>query len=184
MELLKDKINKDLYKELKCTNIMQIPKIKKIVLNMALGYEEAKIVKNTGDILTKVAGQTAVVINCKKSVSAFKIRQGMPMALKVTLRGNQLYWFLERFIYAVLPQIRDFHGFSAKGFDQDGNFSCGIADLSNFPELEYGELDKPRGMNINIVFSSRCAYDSYKLLSHLGFVFINEEKMKKEALNG
>jgi len=171
LELFKNEISSQLAKEMNYDNIMCIPKLKKIVLNMGLG--DAKTNKNgmaqAIDELTSVAGQRAVITKSKKAISNFKIRQGDPVGVRVTLRGHVMYEFFDRFISVTSPRIRDFRGFSEKGFDGMGNYNFGINEQIVFPEIDYDKVNEIRGLNISIITSSDSDEGAYKLLKLFGF---------------
>lgn len=167
---------------LKPENIMDLPKIEKVCINMGLGVINSKSIKRYNDVLTAIAGQRSCIIKCKKSVASFKIRQGMEIGCKVTLRSKMAYYFLEKLIYVVLPSVRDFSGYSVKSINNRGNFSFGLNDLSAFPEVNYDDLEnKNVGIDVNIAIRSRSVYHSYVLLSTLGFVFHNGNLLKKHG---
>ena len=138
------------------TNIMQIPKLEKIVLNMGLGeaVQNPKIVEGAVDELTRIAGQKAVITKAKKSIATFKLREGMPIGCRVTLRGDRMYDFLSKLVNIALPRVRDFRGMSPKWFDGRGNYSMGIKEQIIFPEIDYDKIDKIKGLNITIVTSA------------------------------
>jgi large subunit ribosomal protein L5 len=152
---------------------MQIPKIEKIVLNMGLGeaVQNPKIVEKAAAELTRIAGQKAVVTRAKKSIAGFKLREGMPIGCRVTLRQNKMYDFLSKLVNIALPRVRDFRGVSTKGFDGRGNYSLGIKEHIIFPEIDYDKIDKIRGLNISIVTSSKSDDESRVLLKLIGMPF-------------
>lgn len=156
-------------------NVMEIPKIEKVVLNMGLGeaVQNPKIVENAANELTLIAGQKAVVTRAKKSIATFKLREGMPIGCRVTLRHERMYDFLSRLINIALPRVRDFRGISPKGFDGRGNFSLGIKEQIIFPEIEYDKIDKIRGLNVSIVTSAKTDDVGLTLLKLLGMPFKN-----------
>ncbi len=162
-----------LLKELEISNKMDVPKLKKIVLNMGLG--EAKDNKNSlqqaVDELTHITGQKPMIRKAKKAISNFKIRQNDPVGISVTLRRKMMYEFLERFIAIVSPRIRDFRGFAPKGFDGRGNYNFGINEQVVFPEIDYDKVNAIRGLNITIVTSAKNDKDAFKLLESFGFPF-------------
>ena len=172
-------VHKHLSKRLDINNAMRVPKLEKIVLNMGLG--DAKEHKNwltsAVEELTTIAGQKAVVTISKKAISNFKIREGDPVGIRVTLRGSKMYEFLDRFISVASPRIRDFRGLSAKGFDGRGNYNFGITEQIIFPEIDYDKINNIRGINISIVTSSATDEEAYELLVALGLP--NREKKKK-----
>ena len=174
---LREKYQKEvapaLQKEFGYTNVMAIPKIEKVVVNMGLGEatSNAKIVDVGGDELSKITGQRAVTTRAKKSIAQFKVRQGQPIGSMVTLRGAQMYDFLDRLISIALPRVRDFRGVSPKGFDGRGNYTLGLKDQLLFPEIDYMKVDKARGMNISVVTTAKTDEESRKLLQLLGMPF-------------
>ena len=162
-----------LQKEFGYTNVMAIPKIEKVVVNMGLGEatSNAKIVDVGGDELSKITGQRAVTTKAKKSIAQFKVRQGQAIGSMVTLRGTQMYDFLDRLISIALPRVRDFRGVSPKGFDGRGNFTMGLRDQLLFPEIDYMKVDKARGMNVSVVTTARTDEEARKLLQLMGMPF-------------
>jgi len=162
-----------LQKEFGYTNVMAIPKIEKVVVNMGLGEatSNAKIVDVGGDELSKITGQRAVTTRAKKSIAQFKVRQGQAIGSMVTLRGAQMYDFLDRLISIALPRVRDFRGVSPKGFDGRGNFTLGLKDQLLFPEIDYLKVDKSRGMNVSVVTTARTDQEARKLLQLIGMPF-------------
>ncbi|MFH0782081.1 MAG: 50S ribosomal protein L5 [Pseudomonadota bacterium] len=155
------------------TNVMEIPQIKKIVLNMGLGeaVQNPKIVEGAANELTMIAGQKAVITKAKKSIATFKLRAGMPIGCCVTLRGDRMYNFFSKLVNIALPRVRDFRGLSAKGFDGRGNFSMGIQEEIIFPEIDYDKIDKIKGLNITIVTSAKTDKEGVLLLKLLGMPF-------------
>ena len=155
------------------TNSMEIPKIEKIVLNMGLGeaVQNPKVVEGAANELTMIAGQKAVVTRAKKSIATFKLREGMPIGCRVTLRHDRMYDFLSRLINIALPRVRDFRGISPKGFDGRGNYSLGVKEQIIFPEIDYDKIDKIRGLNISIVTTAKTDDAAYELLTLLGLPF-------------
>lgn len=155
------------------TNIMEIPQIKKIVLNMGLGeaVQNPKIVEGAANELTMIAGQKAVITKAKKSIATFKLRLGMPIGCCVTLRGDKMYKFFNKLVNIALPRVRDFRGLSSKGFDGRGNFSMGIQEEIIFPEIDYDKIDKIKGLNITIVTSAKTDEEGAFLLKLLGMPF-------------
>ncbi len=154
-------------------NVMEIPQIKKIVLNMGLGeaVQNPKIVEGAANELTMIAGQKAVITKAKKSIATFKLRIGMPIGCCVTLRGDKMYKFFNKLVNIALPRVRDFRGLSAKGFDGRGNFSMGIQEEIIFPEIDYDKIDKIKGLNITIVTSAKTDEEGTFLLKLLGMPF-------------
>jgi large subunit ribosomal protein L5 len=174
---LREKYQKEvapaLQKEFGYTNVMAIPKIEKVVVNMGLGEatSNAKIVDVGGDELSKITGQRAVTTKAKKSIAQFKVRQGQAIGSMVTLRGAQMYDFLDRLISIALPRVRDFRGVSPKGFDGRGNFTLGLKDQLIFMEIDYLKVDKARGMNISVVTTARTDEEARRLLALIGMPF-------------
>jgi large subunit ribosomal protein L5 len=162
-----------LKKEFGYTNVMAIPKIEKVVVNMGLGEatQNAKIVDTGTDEVMKVTGQKPVVTRAKKSIAQFKVRKGQPIGTMVTLRGERMWEFLDRLISVALPRVRDFRGVSARGFDGRGNYTLGLKDQLLFPEIDYMKVDKARGMNISVVTTAKTDEESRKLLQLLGMPF-------------
>ena len=172
--LLKEKLN--------VSNVMQLPKVNKIVINMGIG--DARDNKNSlsqaVEELAIITGQKPIITKAKKAISNFKVRIGDPVGIKVTLRGIKMYEFLDRFISISSPRIRDFRGFSSKGFDGRGNYNCGVTEQIIFPEINYDKVKSIRGMNITIVTNATSDYHAYELLLSFGFP-IKELKNKKAA---
>lgn len=162
-----------LQKEFGYTNVMQIPKIEKIILNMGLGeaVQNPKIIDGAVDELTRIAGRKAVVTKAKKSIAGFKLREGMPIGCRVTLRGEVMYDFLSKLVNIALPRVRDFRGISPKSFDGRGNFSMGVKEQIIFPEIEYDKIDKIKGLNISIVTSALTDKEGLSLLKTIGMPF-------------
>jgi large subunit ribosomal protein L5 len=177
MSRLKDRYSKDvvpaLAKEFGYKNVMAIPKIEKVVVNMGLGEAtgNAKIVDVGVDEVARVTGQKPVVTRAKKSIAQFKVRKGMPIGAMVTLRGDRMWEFLDRLISIALPRVRDFRGVSPRGFDGRGNYTLGLKDQLLFPEIDYMKVDKARGMNISVVTTAKTDEESRKLLQLLGMPF-------------
>jgi large subunit ribosomal protein L5 len=177
MSRLKERYSKDvvpaLQKEFGYKNVMAIPKIDKVVVNMGLGEatQNAKIVDTGADEVMRVTGQKPVTTRAKKSIAQFKVRKGMPIGAMVTLRGERMWDFLDRLISVALPRVRDFRGVSAKGFDGRGNYTLGLKDQLLFPEIDYMKVDKARGMNISVVTTAKTDEESRKLLQLLGMPF-------------
>ncbi|RPH61873.1 MAG: 50S ribosomal protein L5 [Acidobacteria bacterium] len=177
MSRLKDRYVTDvvpaLKKEFGYKNVMAVPKIKKVVVNMGLGEatQNVKIVDTGSDELARITGQRPVTRRAKKSIAAFKVRKGMPVGTMVTLRGERMYEFLDRLMNVALPRVRDFRGVSPKGFDGRGNFTLGLRDQLIFPEIDYMKVDKARGMNVSVVTSARTDQEARKLLQLIGMPF-------------
>jgi large subunit ribosomal protein L5 len=151
-----EKIKKALIEQFSLKNVMQVPRVEKVVVNMGIGEAVAnsKIIEKAVDDLFAITGQRPVVTKAKKSIAGFKLRKGMPIGCKVTLRGNMMWDFLDRFINIALPRVRDFRGISPKQFDGKGNFAMGLRDHSVFVEVDYDKIDTPFGMNVVVVTSA------------------------------
>jgi large subunit ribosomal protein L5 len=162
-----------LRKEFGYTNVMAIPKVTKVVVNMGLGEAtaNAKIVDVGGEELAKVTGQKPVTTRAKKSIAQFKVRQGQPIGSMVTLRGERMFEFLDRLISVALPRVRDFRGISPKGFDGRGNYTLGLKDQLIFAEIDYLKVDKARGMNISVVTTAKTEEEARRLLQLMGMPF-------------
>ena len=164
--LYKEKIYNGLKDKFKYKNVMMIPKLEKIVLNMGVGeaIKDKKILENAVDELTLIAGQKAVKTKAKKSIASFKIREGMEIGCRVTLRGNMMYEFLDRLINITLPRVKDFRGVKASGFDGRGNFSLGITEHIIFPEIDLDKINTIKGLNITIVTTAKTDEEAKALL--------------------
>ncbi len=162
-----------LVKEFGYKNMMQVPRIEKIVLNMGLGeaVQNPKIVESAATELTMISGQKAVVTKARKSIATFKLREGMPIGCKVTLRKDRMYDFYSKLVHIALPRVRDFRGIKDSGFDGRGNFSFGIKEHIIFPEIDYDKIDKIKGFNITITTNAKTDAESRFLLSALGMPF-------------
>jgi large subunit ribosomal protein L5 len=160
-------------RELGIDNPMAIPRLTKVVLNMGLGEAVAnpKILDGAAEELSVIAGQRAVVTKAKKSIATYKLRAGMPIGARVTLRGDRMYEFLDRLINIALPRVRDFRGVSSKAFDGRGNYTLGIRDHSIFPEIDYAKMDKSKGLNVTIVTTAGRDDRAKALLASLGMPF-------------
>jgi large subunit ribosomal protein L5 len=172
-----------LLKEFKYENLHEIPKIEKIILSSGLGLsaQNRTYLQKAIEEFRLISGQQPLLTKAKNSVAGFKIREGMPLGLVVTLRREKMYAFLEKFIKLVLPRIRDFRGLSAKNFDKNGNYSLGISDQLVFPEIDYDTVDQRRGFNISIVTTAKNSTESFFLLKELGVPFAIESIVKKEV---
>ena len=172
-EKYKNEIAPALAKEFDIKNPMAIPKIEKIVVNMGLGEASAnsKILDVAAEELKAVTGQKPVITKAKKSIAAFKLRQGMSIGTMVTLRGDRMYEFLDRLISIALPRVRDFRGISGKAFDGRGNYTLGIREQLIFPEIDFNKVDKTRGMNISIVTTAKNDEQARSLLKSMGMPF-------------
>jgi large subunit ribosomal protein L5 len=177
MNRLREKYQKDvvpaLKKEFGYTNVMAIPKVAQVVINMGLGEatSNAKIIDTAADELGKITGQKAAVRRATKSIAQFKVRQGQPVGVMVTLRGERMYEFLDRLVSIALPRVRDFKGISGKGFDGRGNYTLGLRDQIIFPEIDYMKVDKARGMNVSVVTTAKTDEEARKLLQLIGLPF-------------
>ena len=174
---LREKYQKEvvpaLKKEFGYTNVMAVPRIQKVVVNMGLGEatSNAKLVDVGADELARITGQKPVTRRSKKSIAAFKVRKGMPVGTMVTLRGERMWEFLDRLMTIALPRVRDFKGVSPKGFDGRGNYTLGLRDQLIFPEIDYMKVDKARGMNVSVVTTARTDEEARKLLQFIGMPF-------------
>jgi large subunit ribosomal protein L5 len=177
MNRLKERYVKDvmpvLRKEFGYANVMAVPKITKVVVNMGLGEgtQNAKIVDTGAEELGKITGQKATVTRSKKSIAQFKVRKGQPIGAMVTLRGERMYEFVDRLIAIALPRVRDFRGVSGKGFDGRGNYTLGLRDQLMFPEIDYLKVDKSRGMNISFITTAKTDEEARRLLQLVGMPF-------------
>ncbi|HMJ24371.1 MAG: large subunit ribosomal protein [Blastocatellia bacterium] len=177
MARLKERYQKEvapaIAKEFGIENPMAVPRLSKIVLNMGMGeaVANAKILDTAAEELRAIAGQKPVITKAKKSIASFKLRQGMPIGVMVTLRGAQMYEFFDRLVSVALPRVRDFRGVSPKAFDGRGNYTMGIREQLIFPEIDFNKVDKLRGMNISIVTTARDDDQARALLKALGMPF-------------
>lgn len=179
---LKEQYNKDivpaLQKEFNFKNAMQMPKLDKIVLNMGLSdaVSDNKVIKGAVAEMEAISGQKAVITKARQSIAGFKLREGMPIGCKVTLRGEHMYEFLDRLINIAMPRIRDFRGVSPKSFDRQGNYNFGITEQIIFPEINYDKVDKVRGMNITIATTAANDDEARALLTAFNFPFRKPQK--------
>jgi large subunit ribosomal protein L5 len=177
VERLKEKYTKEvvpaLMEKFGYKNIMQVPKLEKIVLNMGVGEAvgNPKVLDSAVSDLTLIAGQKPILTRAKKSLAAFKLREGMPIGAKVTLRGERMYQFLDKFMNVALPRVRDFRGISDKSFDGRGNYAMGVKEQLMFPEIEYDKVDKLRGMDIIIVTTANSDEEAREFLKLMGMPF-------------
>ena len=177
MSRLRDRYSKDvvpaLAKEFGYKNVMAIPKIQKVVVNMGLGEatSNAKLIDTGADEIARITGQRPVTRRAKKSIAQFKVRKGQPIATMVTLRGERMWEFLDRLMNIALPRVRDFKGVSPRGFDGRGNYTLGLRDQLLFPEIDYMKVDKARGMNVSVVTSAKTDEEARKLLQFIGMPF-------------
>ena len=171
----KEKVAADLMKKFGYKSVMEVPRITKITLNMGLGeaVNDKKVIEHAVGDLTKIAGQKPVVTKARKAIAGFKIRQGYPIGAMVTLRGQTMYEFLDRFITVALPRVRDFRGISGKAFDGRGNYNIGVKEQIIFPEIEYDKIDSLRGLNISITTTAKTDDEAKALLSAFKFPFRN-----------
>lgn len=179
MAYLKKKYEEEVVPQLKDVfqykNPMQVPRIEKVVLNMGLGeaIQNSKILDSAAVEMGRIAGQKPVITRAKKSIAAFKLREGMPIGCTVTLRKERMYDFLARLLNVALPRVRDFKGVSGKAFDGNGNYTLGIREQIIFPEIEYDKIDKVKGLNVCIVTSARSDAEAKELLRLMGMPFRN-----------
>ena len=164
---------KQLMNELNYTNVMQVPKITKVTLNMGVGeaVNDKKILTNAVEDLTKISGQKPIITKAKKSIAGFKIREGWPIGCKVTLRGQRMYEFLERLLSIALPRVRDFRGLNKKAFDGQGNYNLGVKEQIVFPEIQYDKIDALRGLDVCITTTAKTDAEGFALLQALQFPF-------------
>lgn len=181
MSRLKEKYQKEavpaLMERYEYKNVMQVPRLGKVVLNIGLGeaIQNAKALESAEADLAAISGQHPVTTRAKRSISAFRLREGMPIGLKVTLRGERMYHFLDKLINAVLPRVREFQGVPANSFDGRGNYTLGLKEQIAFPEVEYDKVDKIRGLEITITTSAKTDEESKHLLELLGMPFTKDE---------
>ena len=177
MARLKDRYNETIKQELvnkfNYTSVMQAPKIEKIVVNMGVGeaVQNAKVLDTAVEELTAITGQKPVITKAKKSIATFRLREGMPIGAKVTLRGERMYEFLDKLISVSLPRVRDFRGISKKAFDGRGNYTLGVKEQLIFPEIDYDKVSKVRGMDIVIVTTANTDEEARELLTQFGMPF-------------
>lgn len=168
-----EEIKAKLQEQLGLKNVMEIPRITKITLNMGVGgaTQDKKLLEGAVSDMTLIAGQKPVVTHARNSIAGFKVREGWPIGCKVTLRGDQMYEFLDRLISIAIPRIRDFRGFSPKSFDGRGNYSMGLKEQIVFPEIEFDKIDRIRGMDITVTTTARTDDEGRALLRAFGFPF-------------
>ena len=179
-----DEIVKAMTEKFGYKNRMEVPKLEKIVLNMGVGEatQDKKKVEQAAGEMTQIAGQKPVVTKAKKSIAQFKLREGMPIGVKVTLRRERMYEFLDRFITIALPRVRDFRGLNPKSFDGRGNYACGLKEQLVFPEINYDRIDKIRGMDVIVATTAKTDDEARELLRLFGFPFpIEEAEDEKKA---
>ena len=178
-----DTIVKAMTEKFGYANAMQVPRIEKIVLNMGVGEatQDKKKVEQAANEMTLIAGQKAVVTKAKKSIAQFKLREGMPIGCKVTLRRERMYEFLDRFVTIALPRVRDFRGLSDKSFDGRGNYACGLKEQLIFPEISYDKVDNIRGMDVIVATTAKTDDEARELLRLFGFPFPLPQTEQKQA---
>lgn len=172
-EKYKNEVVPSLMKKFNYKSVMQAPKIEKVVINMGVGEgaTNAKAIDSAMEDLQLITGQKPVVTRAKKSIAGFKIRKGMPIGVKVTLRGDRMYYFLDKLFHVALPRVRDFRGVSDKSFDGRGNYTLGLREQLIFPEIDYDKIDKIRGMDVVIVTTAKTDEEAKELLAELGMPF-------------
>jgi large subunit ribosomal protein L5 len=177
-----DRIIKAMTEKFGYKNALEIPRIEKIVLNMGVGEatQDKKRVDQAASEMELIAGQKPVVTKAKKSIAQFKLREGMPIGVKVTLRRERMYEFLDRFITIALPRVRDFRGLNPKSFDGRGNYACGIKEQIIFPEINYDRIDKVRGMDVIVTTTAKTDDEARELLRLFGFPFPQEEQAEQK----
>ncbi|MCE7793873.1 50S ribosomal protein L5 [Salipaludibacillus sp. CUR1] len=177
MSRLKEKFNQDitpaLTEKFNYSSVMEVPRVEKIVVNMGVGdaVQNSKVLDKAVEELTLITGQKPLITKAKKSIAGFKLREGMPIGAKVTLRGERMYEFLDKLIAVSLPRVRDFRGVSKKAFDGRGNYTLGVKEQLIFPEIEYDKVDKVRGMDIVIVTTANTDEEARELLTQMGMPF-------------
>ncbi|WP_442680237.1 50S ribosomal protein L5 [Sphingomonas sp. ASY06-1R] len=182
-KLYEDSIVKAMTEKFGYKNVMEVPQLEKIVLNMGVGEatQDKKKVEKAAAEMTKIAGQKAVVTKAKKSIAQFKLREGMPIGCKVTLRRERMYEFLDRFVTIALPRVRDFRGLNDKAFDGRGNYATGLKEQLIFPEISYDEVDQVRGMDVIVATSAKTDEEARELLRLFGFPFPQPVVEEKKA---
>jgi large subunit ribosomal protein L5 len=172
-EIYRDKVAPELMTKFGYKSAMEVPRLSKITLNMGVGeaIADKKVIENAVSDLTKIAGQKPVITKARKAIAGFKIREGYPIGCMVTLRGNRMYEFLDRFVTIALPRVRDFRGISGKSFDGRGNYNIGVKEQIIFPEIEYDKVDAVRGLNISVTTTAKTDEEAKALLSAFRFPF-------------
>src|SRR5690625_3302811 len=172
-QIYREKVVPSMTEKFEYNSVMQVPKVEKIIIKMGVGdaVQTSKLLDSAVEELTLVAGQKPVVTRAKKSIAGFRLREGMPIGAKVTLRGERMYDFLQKLIRVALPRVRDFRGVSNKSFDGRGNYTLGIKEQLIFPEIDYDKVGKIRGMDIAIVTTSNTDEEAHELLLQLGMPF-------------
>lgn len=173
LEQYKGHVVNELVKQFSYSSVMQAPRVEKVVINMGLGEatQNAKIIDSALQDLILIAGQKPVVTRAKKSIAQFRLRQGMPIGVKVTLRGQRMYYFLDKLMNVALPRVRDFRGVSPRAFDGRGNYTLGLREQLIFPEVEYDKVDKVRGLEVVVVTTARTDEEARALLTLMGMPF-------------
>ncbi len=173
MDFYENEVRPALIRKFKYKNVMQVPRLEKIVINMGLGeaIQNIKVLDSAANDIMLISGQKPVITKAKKSIASFKLRAGMPIGCVVTLRRERMYEFFQKLVTIVLPRVRDFKGISSKSFDGRGNYTIGLREQIIFPEIEYDKVDKVRGMNITIGTSARSDEEAYELLKLMGMPF-------------
>jgi len=173
LRLYEEQAAKALVKEFDYDNPMQVPRVAKVIVNIGIGEakDNARALEAAVNDVRTITGQQPIVVKARKSVAAFKLRAGMPVGIKATLRGRRMWYFLERLIAVALPRIRDFRGVSPEGFDGRGNYSLGLREQIIFPEVDYDNIDKLRGLEVSIVTTARTDEEARSLLAQLGMPF-------------
>ncbi|MEI3614529.1 50S ribosomal protein L5 [Pseudogracilibacillus sp. SO30301A] len=168
-----EKVVPSMMEKFEYKSVMQVPKVEKIIINMGVGdaVQNSKLLDNAVEELALIAGQKPVITRAKKSIAGFRLREGMPIGAKVTLRGERMYEFLQKLIRVALPRVRDFRGISNKAFDGRGNYTLGVKEQLIFPEINYDKVNKVRGMDIAIVTTSNTDEEARELLTQLGMPF-------------
>ena len=169
----RENVAKQLMEEFDYSNVMMVPRLEKIVINTTLkdGIQNVKLIESAAETLTLIAGQKAVITRARRSIAGFKLREGMPLGARVTLRGDHMWEFLERLIVVAIPRIRDFRGVSPKAFDGRGNYTLGLTEQIVFPEIDYDKVNRIHGMNINFVTTAKTDEEGRALLRRLGMPF-------------
>ncbi len=172
-QIYQEKIIPSMMEKFEYKSVMQVPKVEKIIINMGVGdaVQNSKLLDNAVEELTLISGQKPVITRAKNSIAGFRLREGMAIGTKVTLRGERMYEFLQKLIRVALPRVRDFRGISKKAFDGRGNYTLGVKEQLIFPEIEYDKVSKIRGMDIVIVTTSNTDEESHELLSQFGMPF-------------
>ena len=168
-----EEIAPELLQEFDYSNVMQVPRVEKVVVNIGIGeaIQDGKAIDNASNDLRLITGQQPIIRKAKKSVAAFRLREGMPVGLKVTLRGPRMWYFLDKLLSVALPRIRDFRGVSESAFDGHGNYTLGLREQLIFPEIDYDKIDKTRGMEVTIVTTAATDGEAHSLLRRLGMPF-------------